>query len=241
VPNPDEGTFQNIKAELEKERKESKRKIIARIEKEISKFKNWLETIGFTRLPDIPKIVLEPADLMNIYYIHDFKEIHIGSSLTDENDGICHEYFISVLSQRWSKYEGKDADGQLAIIYGFSDYYAASFYDDPIFGEKFAAVFGLKPGRIRNLKEPVRLIRNEEAHKMGQAWSSLCWEFREKFGQQKVDPTICQALESLPDKLSINAVSSALFNHLLKLSPNSREQIIEEFTGRGFDVPSTSK
>ncbi|MGH9980322.1 MAG: hypothetical protein ACRD6U_02070 [Nitrososphaeraceae archaeon] len=231
-PNPK--TLRNIKNEIQNDRMTEKREIIETIVKETSKFKIWLEKIGFKNLPEIPNIVLMPKDWYNIAYDNYSNVINVGGLLSDEYDGIFHTYFMFYLGKRWTEYEGEQA----AILLGLSDYYACSFYNDPKMGEKLAIIAGMQLEYLRNLKVVVNLKDIEkEVHKMSVVWSGVCWELREKYGREKIDFAICKSIEILPKKLTMDNSSNILLDELTRLKIiDSKEEIITVFTKRGIQV-----
>ncbi|MBI1356690.1 MAG: hypothetical protein GC160_20310 [Acidobacteria bacterium] len=132
----------------------------------------------------------------------------VGDQILDtsyDGDSVVHEYTHGVTERLVG---GPDVVGCLAVdpqgeamSEGLSDYYAASFFDDPILFEYGG---GPETGARRNaLDNNPRKYEDLglpyfEAHGDGEILSAVLWKIREGLGQEKADDLVLNALKMLP-------------------------------------------
>lgn len=231
-----EKTINQAKSEIEKQRKQSKKQSAVTIQKEIAKFRSWLVHLEFKNLPEVPNIILEPPELLNVYADQESRDLHVGSSLVEEYVGIDHTYFSSFLSSLGLEYQGENA----ALIIGLSDYYACSFHENPLFGEvlakAFAKVSKIEMRWIRNLEEFVKLnqVKKEDVYSMSVVWSGACWELRKLYGNELVDTAIRATVEKLSNKNTLRSASKLVENELVTVKGQPKEDIRKVFEKRGI-------
>lgn len=204
----DDSVAQEIKSEIQKTRRQSKQRKAQQVQREMSKFRDWLESRGFVNLPDIPKILIEPPDFLNAYYDASNNKAHFGELISADSDTIAHTYFHVVIQNLGvlTKFEGETG----ALTEGYCDYYACSYNNDPYMGEIFARAAKLPTEWIRNLLDIVRLDSVTEIHNMGVIWSGACWELRERYGDEKMDHILRTVLEKLNPESIISQAASIL-------------------------------
>ncbi len=147
------------------------------------------------------------------------------SDPTDDRDSaysgpvIIHEYTHAV-SQRLIRAPGRasclggthsDALGE-----GWSDYFAASFYDDPVFG---AYIVGDSERGIRRSSmdaAPVGYadLGNEgfEEHNDGEIWSATLWDIRSELGKEVADPLVLAGMKLTPCDPTMVAARDAILD-----------------------------
>jgi hypothetical protein len=211
-----ESAIEEVKRDVQRTRRESKKKKSQRVRKEMSKFRDWLEGRGFNNLPDFPEVIIEPSDFMNAYYNPSDNTAHFGALISEDSDTIAHTYFHLVIQALdvLTKFEGETA----ALVEGYCDYYACSYNGDPFLGEMFASAAGLKNPWLRNLEEVLRLDRAEqEPHAMSLVWSGACWELRSRYGKEKIDYAARLVLEKLKPNSTISQAACILRDEVVTL------------------------
>lgn len=239
----DESAVQQAKQEVQGRRRQSKRQRAQRAQEEMARFRDWLAGRGFSNLPALPEIVIEPASMLNAYSKLDDNTAHFGALISDDSDTIAHTYFHYVLHAMDFSTLGDYAGETGAIVEGTCDYYACSYNGDPRLGEQFAEKAALGTGWLRNLEQVVRLGETDpEAHAMSLIWSGACWELRQRYGEDKVDaavrltltkltqvPTLSQAAQVLGEELAGTMGRQARFQ--------AREEVRKVFEKRGVEIP----
>ena len=89
----------------------------------------------------------------------------------------------------------------MALGEGWSDYFAASYYDNPVSG---AYVAGDAKGLRRNRHDSNPLHYGDlgnagyEEHRDGEIWTAILWDMRKAFGAQVADKLVLEALKATP-------------------------------------------
>jgi hypothetical protein len=232
----DETSLQAVKRDIRQRRQKSKAQKARRVEKEMSRFRDWLEMRGFKGLPDLPKIIIEAPDFFNAYYNPRDNSAHFGEVLIEDSDAVAQTYFhivIQVLGVL-EEFQGETA----ALAEAYCDYYACSYNDDPYFGEKFAVAVGLKTKWLRNLLEVVQFNKKfTDPHTMGLVWSGACWELRAEYGAEKMDSLLRNVLTALGKKSSFAQAAQLLADEMVQaIDQESATKVRHVFQKRGVQL-----
>lgn len=205
----DDRAVERVKVAVERRRSETKADQRRRVTRTMKEFREWLEGVGFTDLPEPLKVIVETASMLNAWYDRTDHTLHTGALLVDDVDTTTATYFQAVIDRLGvlgSAFTGGHL-GTFAVAQAFCDYYACSYSNDPRLGEVFAAVLTKKgyagayatSEALRDLSVAMTMSEApEEPHERSRVFSSACWEIRSEIGQAKTDAWLCAALAKMP-------------------------------------------
>lgn len=202
----------DVKNQVRRARQRSKEQKAEAVRREMENFRRWLGGIGIEDLPPLPEIVIEPADMVNAYYVDG--TAHFGELLAEHPEVIGHTYIHVVLLARpaLSVFEGETA----ALTEGYCDYYGCSYVGHPYVGRGIGKSLGLSTDWLRNLEEVIPLTgAPNEPHAMGVVWAGALWELRQSFGQAPVDLAAWKTVLQLGARATMSEAALALRGELL--------------------------
>ena len=123
---------------------------------------------------------------------------------------------------------------------GWSDYFAASYYDDAVVGGYFAARPDQGVRRFSYDDTPVTLLDFGDLnftapHPDGEIWAAALWDARKAIGAQEMDTLVFHALELTPCLLTyVDARDAVLVADQALNGGANREALWTAFAGRGL-------
>lgn len=131
-----------------------------------------------------------------------------------------------------------------ALNEGWADYFASSFFDEPVFGA-YAAQDPEKGFRRSSLADSTLTysdLGNEgfEVHNDGEIWSATLWDLREALGQETTDQLVVKGLKMTPcDPTMIDARDAIYEADRARNQGENIRQLQELFAARGMGVSAT--
>jgi hypothetical protein len=163
------------------------------LQSSLDAFQAYLAKLGYEPDTSHVGVFVDPALKDNVYY--DGNRIVLGEPLAKDTDAAFREYTHHALLAKTNWLREGMSNEQQAVESGLADYFACSFNDDPLFGEKSIHLFRQHPdyrgkAAIRNMKNDRTFDEaaiNPELHNVGEIWSGAFWEMRERLGQDVAD------------------------------------------------------
>ena len=161
-----------------------------------------------------------------------------------DSDVIFHEYTHAVVNALVGRNQLKTFR---AINEGTADYFAASFFNDPVIGEWAARIFGMRGPAMRNVENPNRWPGNlvGQEHVDGNIWSGALWDLRKSLGADRADRIALGSLalmdggaEFFDAAVAVAVAAKALFGD------SASNSAIDVMTNRGVggdDAETASK
>jgi hypothetical protein len=238
VGKADESTIEEVKNEVHKKRKQAKSGKVTGIQQDMLKFKDWLGTIGFIDLPDLPKILESELGVISMYEVST-DSARIDMSFLEDPSVRIFPYIVKIVVKKFgSSTLGKQ---ELALYTGFNDYFVCAYLNDPFSFRKSIQKMGMESDTSysfkRNLEDVVSFDSNDDNYKMSLVWSGACWELRQLHGNQAVDMAVCFTLSKLPEGPKIKDAAQILLDELALVSREDiKKEIIDVFNKRGIKV-----
>jgi hypothetical protein len=160
----------------------------------------------------------------NAYYVPDNGELYFGDTTDDPPryssralDIVLHEFGHAISDSMCELGRAKPHDSSRAMSEGFSDYFAATVLNDPVFGEYFAQ--GHSRTCANQMKFPGSFAGDE--HEIGTIWAGFLWDLRQEAGQEVTDAITLQSLSYLGPWRTIRQGVDALLQADRMLFPSA--------------------
>lgn len=213
-------------------------------------FQAYLAKVGYQSQTGHVLIFVDPTLKDNVYYDGKRNRIVLGEPLAKDTDAVFREYAHHALLARTGLHGGGSmTNEQQAVESGLADYFACSFNNDPLFGERSIHLFRRYPGfegksAIRNLSNDRtfdEVAANPEIHNVGEIWGGAFWELRERLGQTVADKLLFATWVALRSSDTHGGFGVAFVKMLLETaqSPDAGEHgrdIRAIFRRRGLNV-----
>jgi hypothetical protein len=235
--------------------------IKAEISKEISDYRSYLQSIGYTIPTTSLSVEISGGDDYNAYF--DGAKIVVGSNMVRMPDVIYREYTLRMLKEvNPNTYTIGDWKAA-AIVSGLADYFPCSYRGDPKFGvEASKLIAPLAPtaipnGYLRNLANDRQFVGDDappaapagqastEMHNAGEVWGGAFWDVRrilgckdEVKGCQKADRILLASVPSLkaaPEE-GVPFAASIIDNTGRAVGDEEAKQVHDAFAKRGLSV-----
>lgn len=182
-------------------------------------------------------IVNDPQSPNNAYYMPTTGELRFGAfgarSSARSASVICHEFGHAVTDSicRLGRAKVRDTQSR-GLSEGYSDYFAASFLDDPRLGDYVAD----DPHGARNCSDEGLRFSSDfsgEEHGTGAVWAAVLWALRERVGSDTADKLVVESVEFLDSSSSFSDARAALRSVDEQLFDGAnRDAIDREFDAR---------
>lgn len=182
-------------------------------------------------------LVNDPQSPNNAYYSPTTGELRFGNfgsrSSARSAAVVCHEFGHAVTDAicHLGRAKVKNTESR-GLSEGVSDYFAASFLDDPRLGDYVAD----DPHGARNCSDPGQQFPpgfSGEEHQTGAVWASVLWGLRQRVGGDTADKLVIESLEFLGAAATFTDARTALQSVDAKLfSGANKDAIDEEFDSR---------
>ena len=174
------------------------------LQSSINAYHDYLTKLGFQSRTESVRVFIDPK-LRNIVYDSNSNRLIIGKSLAIDTDGVFREYTHHALTAKTDLGQHDFTREQYAIESGLADYFACSFNNDPLFGERSFHLFRKHPEddeklALRNLKNDRtfdEVSDDSEIHNIGEIWGGAFWELRERLGQTIADRLLFSTWDAL--------------------------------------------
>lgn len=220
-----------------------------RLTEKLLKFNEYLQSLGFSKVPERVNVVLEQMDNPNAYYELATETLHVDSRITDEIGVFFQTYSDAILFKVRGETAQYDQSGDsecLMIGAALADYFTASYVNDPRIGVSLAKLlerfsFSDRKGYLRNLKNSKtvgELPGLRDPHSLGEVLGGAFWDMREKFGPKSVDSALAKAwLQTKCDAKMLSAFQRNLSNVISgEVGPEAADTVATLISQRGFSV-----
>jgi hypothetical protein len=187
-------------------------------------------------------IQFEKQEGLNAYYNPDEGGIKISPELATDP-------FVALWA--YTEYALHNESGHLpispegdAIAKGLSDYYAASFLDDPLVGKGYAAAAKMNQPYLRRLDngfsyDEVATGRRAEPTSVGEVWSGVFWEMRAKIGRSETDRLLLATWRAAAAREGAGALGAEFVRACqtiasTSLDPRKAKLVVAILAKRGF-------
>lgn len=178
------------------------------IDEALDQFQNYMIGLGYKPTTAKVTVFVDPNEHENSYYEATTNRIVVGAPFAEDTDVVFREYTHHALIGSLGKWALDSTDNRFqGVESGLADYFACSFNNDPVFGEKSAVALQKLYGNeampnpwVRKLENGLKLsaINAEtELHHAGEAWSGVFWDIRNELGQVDADALLFAAWKAL--------------------------------------------
>lgn len=194
------------------------------LQSSFNSFQDYLTKLGYESQTANVRVLVDPKLKDNVYYDNESNRIVLGEPFARDTDAVFREYTHHALLAKTGLDGGNMSNEQQAVESGLADYFACSFNNDPLFGEKSIHLFRKYPGfenkaAIRNLGNDRKFDEvgaNSELHDVGEIWGGVFWELRERLGQPVADKLLFSSWVASRSLNTLNDFGVAFVKSLLK-------------------------
>ena len=184
----------------------------------LDSFHAYLAKLGYQSQTGRVKVFVDPNLKDNAYYEGVGNRIVLGEPFVNDTDAVFREYTHHALLPAALDRE-EMTNEQQAVESGLADYFACSFNNDPLFGEKSIHMFREYPqfqgkAAIRDLdnnRSFDEAAADPEFHNVGEIWSGAFWELRKHLGQDVADKLLFSAWPAALSSFDTNDDFTAIF------------------------------